>query len=190
MGVGQLVPGSADGLPVSRVALQYAASVHAGQVRKVDAAPFIAHPREVAAILFSCGASDEVIAAGALHDVIEKTPLTAFDLRRRFGSEVAGLVLAVSEDRRIRGYGARKARLLARVSTAGDDALQVFAADKISKVRELRTQPRVFSPRAVLERRRCLAHYRKSLRLLEDRTPGSPLVAALARELRDVATPL
>lgn len=175
---------------MSRVALRYAASVHAGQIRQVDGAPFIAHSQEVAALLFGSGASDEVIAAGALHDVLEKTPLTAFDLRRRFGSEVAGLVLAVSEDARIRRYRVRKATLRMRVSAAGEEALQIFAADKISKVRELRLQRRVLSPRAVLERRRRLAHYRQSLRLLEERTPASPLVDALASELRAVGTPL
>jgi len=62
-----------------------------------DGTPFILHPREVASLLYCAGAPDHLIAAGALHDVIEKTPATAFDLRARFGGRVVSLVLAVTE---------------------------------------------------------------------------------------------
>jgi hypothetical protein len=43
-------------------------------------------------------------------------PAVAFDLRARFGSRVAALVVAVSEDRHIAGYRARKAALRPRRS--------------------------------------------------------------------------
>src|SRR6266700_4148034 len=108
MGVGMRIPRGLGGLPKTRAALKYAAALHRGQVRKIDGAPFIVHPREVAELLYGAGAPDYLIAAGALHDVIEKTPATAFDLRRRFGSKVASLVLAVSEDERISSYTQRK----------------------------------------------------------------------------------
>jgi (p)ppGpp synthase/HD superfamily hydrolase len=82
-------------------ALDYAATMHRGQVREVDGAPFIAHPREVAGLLLSAGVPEHLIAAGALHDVMEKTPATAVDLRQRFGTAIASLVVAVSEDESI-----------------------------------------------------------------------------------------
>ena len=47
--------------------------MHAGQRRQLDGAPFIEHPLEVAAILHDAGAPDHVIAAGILHDTLEKT---------------------------------------------------------------------------------------------------------------------
>jgi (p)ppGpp synthase/HD superfamily hydrolase len=79
--------------------------------------------------------------AGLLHDTIEKTSTEAADLRRRFGVHVASLVVALSEDPAISGYSARKAALRDQVGAAGDEALMVFAADKVSKARELRMAP-------------------------------------------------
>jgi (p)ppGpp synthase/HD superfamily hydrolase len=187
MGVAQRIPSSREGLPKAEAALSYATAVHAGQARKADGAAFIAHPREVAALLYCAGAPDELVAAGALHDVIEKTPATAFDLRRRFGSEIAALVVAVSEDNRIRGYGARKAALRDQVASAGEDALMLFAADKISKARELRGKPPTFAIRERMDRRRRLLHYRRSLAFLRGRLPDSPLVEQLGTELDELS---
>jgi hypothetical protein len=127
------IPVSVPGLPQTRDALVYAREQHRGQVREVDGAPFVAHPREVASILYAAGAPDHLIAAGALHDVIEKTPVTGFDLRRRFGSTIAALVLAVSEDEHISGYAERKGALRHQVAEAGEEALMLFAADKIPR---------------------------------------------------------
>jgi HD domain len=132
------VLGSPRALPQARAALEYARAAHAGQRRKVDGAPFILHPREVASLLSASAAPDHLIAAGALHDVIEKTGVSAADLRERFGSRIATLVEAVSEDDRLTGYAERKAALRDQVARAGEEALTLFAADKISKVRELR----------------------------------------------------
>jgi (p)ppGpp synthase/HD superfamily hydrolase len=185
--VAQHIPRSTEGLRQTEAALDYATVVHAGQVREADGAPFIAHPREVAELLYGAGASDELIAAGALHDVIEKTPVTAFDLRRRFGSKIAALVLAVSEDKRIADYAQRKAALCDRAAAGGDEALTLFAADKVSKARELRLKRPRFAPRAARDRRRRLAHYRSALRLLTERLPGSPFVEQLDFELAEVS---
>jgi (p)ppGpp synthase/HD superfamily hydrolase len=173
---------SLKGLPVTGRALAYAEQVHAGQSRSVDGAPFIVHPVEVACLLRDAGAADHVIAAGVLHDVIEKTDADAGDLCERFGPSVAALVVAVSEDKRIGGYGKRKAALREQVSTAGSEALTVFAADKLAKVRELSLRDNCTGDRAALspgQRRRRLAHYRHCLRLLEQTLADSPLVAEL-----------
>jgi tetratricopeptide (TPR) repeat protein len=116
-----------EGLPQTHAAVAYATSAHDGQRRKIDGAPFIEHPLEVASLLYYAGAPDHVIAAGALHDVIEKTGVEGTQLRRRFGMKVSGLVLAVSEDERITSYQERKADLRARAASAGEEALMVFA---------------------------------------------------------------
>jgi (p)ppGpp synthase/HD superfamily hydrolase len=183
MGAGVRIPRGVEGLPKTRAALDYASAMHQGQMRKIDGAPFIVHPREVAELLYGAGAPDHLIAAGALHDVIEKTPATAFDLRRRFGSKVASLVLAVSEDEGIGSYAARKAALRDRVADAGEEALMLFAADKISKARELRLAPPRGAGRPQKDRSRRLARYRQSLALLREQLPDSPLVEELGNEL-------
>jgi hypothetical protein len=181
------IPTRIEGLPKTRAALDYASALHEGQVRKIDGAPFLVHPREVAGILHSRGAPDHLIAAGALHDVIEKTPATALDLRQRFGSRITSLVLAVSEDERIAGYAERKAALRDQVAAAGEEALMLFAADKISKARELRLKPLRGAGIAKSDRSRRLAHYRRSLTLLREQLPDSPLVEELGGELTEVS---
>jgi (p)ppGpp synthase/HD superfamily hydrolase len=172
------MPSFQEPLPTTRAAASFARRAHAGQRRKVDGAPFIVHPLEVAALLQRADAADEVIAAGVLHDVIEKTDVDQQELSERFGAHVAGLVVAVSEDQRIRQYAPRKAALREQAAAAGEQALMVFAADKVAKARELREHPG-----AARHARRRIRFYRDCLRLLEARLPRSPLVAELRVEL-------
>ena len=167
------------GLPKTQAALAYAERLHEGQLRAVDGAPFIVHPVEVGMLLQDGGATDEVIAAGVLHDALEKTDATVYDIYARFGRRVGDIVCAVSHDAGIPGYARRKSALREQVASAGDDALTVFAADKLSKVRELR----LGDGSGIKVRNRKLKHYRLSLTMLQERLPGSPLVAALAAEL-------
>jgi hypothetical protein len=147
-------------------------------------------------LLYRAGAPDQVIAAGVLHDVLEKTAVGVAELQARFGSRIAGLVYAVSEDEGITGYRQRKAALRQRAAAAGPEALEVFAADKVSKVRELRaaiataTRRHRPVPTSLLPPRR-LEHFRHCLGTLEERLGESPLVqllrtefAALNREIK------
>jgi len=169
-------------LPQTRAALTYAEERHAGQRRKADGAPFIEHPIEVAWLLYRAGAPDHVIAAGILHDTIEKTDTDVSDLRARFGTRTAALVAAVSEDSEIPTYARRKAALREQVAAAGPEALMVFAADKVSKVRELSLE--ASSPKPSQRR---MTHYRRCLELLERLLTDSPLVMQLRSELNQLA---
>jgi HD domain len=169
----------------TQAAIAYAARMHAGQTR-ADGTPFILHPLEVASLLQRTGAPDHLVAAGVMHDLLEKTAASVAELERRFGARITRLVIAVSDDERIAGYAERKTALRRQVAGAGEDALTLFAADKLSKVRELGGAAAGHPPggdtrevRSVRARR--LRHYRRSLALLEERLPESPLV----RELRD-----
>lgn len=169
-------------LPVARDAWAYADGAHNGQMRKSDGRPFIVHPEEVAGLLHGAGCVDHVIAAGLLHDVVERTPTTVGDLDERFGPRVAGLVAAVTDDATIESYRERKAALRRCATQSGPDAAVVFAADKISKVRQYRAQLEHAEP----PRPRRLHHYCESLRLLEISIPGHPLVRQLRRELGEL----
>jgi hypothetical protein len=176
-------PTSWEHLPQARAAAGYAERKHAGHCRS-DGTPFIQHPLEVAMLLYFGGAADHVIAAGLLHDVIEKAGVSVSDVRLRFGPRITGLVLAVSDDDSIPDYGRRKAALRHQVAAAGGEALEVFAADKLSKLRELRREVIGSPGRGIRGRRgRRLRHYQRSLALLEERLPESPLVHDLRAEL-------
>src|SRR3954466_13366945 len=131
-------PSFVDALPMTRAALEFAASRHAGQVRDADQAPFILHPLEVAHLLHGRDYPDHVIAAGVLHDLLEDTDVTRDELAERFGAEVAGLVAAVSEPEGDGTYVERKRQLRDVMAAASTDAAAVFAADKVAKAREFR----------------------------------------------------
>ena len=176
------LPDFVQRLPITSAALDYAERLHAGQTRDADGADFIEHPLEVATLLHESGAPDDVVAAGVLHDSLEKSEANAADIRARFGDRITNLVLAVTEDDSIRDFDKRKAALLGQVARSGDDALMVFAADKVSKVRELRLGALHTRGRG-RSYARYLAYYRDCLGVLEARMPSSRLVSMLRREL-------
>lgn len=184
-----LIPAFPADLELTQSAVKYADRMHSGQ-RRGDGTPFILHPLEVASLLYREGAPDDLVAAGVMHDLVEKTEAEPSDLRERFGPRVTDLVLAVSEDDRIPGYEQRKAALRCQVAGAGEEALSLFAADKLSKLRELRretaTRPRSTDAHVHESRARRLKHYNRSLALLEERQADSPLVRQLHEELMDL----
>jgi (p)ppGpp synthase/HD superfamily hydrolase len=169
------------GSPTTEAALAFASARHAGQYREVDRAPFIAHPIEVAWLLRHDGHPHHVIAAGLLHDLLEKTATTGAELHRRFGRRIARLVTTVSDDPTIRDYEERKRDLCDRVARADSDALAVYAADKIAKVREQAMQAP--SRRQDSDTLAKLAHYRASLDMLRRVAGEGALVDRLDVEL-------
>jgi (p)ppGpp synthase/HD superfamily hydrolase len=180
----QLPPAEASFIersPLTRAALTFAEGRHSGQTRDQDTTPFVTHPLEVARLLNDAGYSDEVVAAGVLHDVLEDTDAERADLDARFGTAVAWLVSAVSDDPSIEDPRERKAALRRQVAEAGDRAAAIFAADKISKVRELRA--RIGSGGSDEADRTKLDHYEQSLAMLSELIPGHVLVDQLRREL-------
>lgn len=169
---------------VLRDAVAWAEGLHADQRRDADRAPFILHPLEVAALLHSRGYDEEVIVAGVLHDLIEATDAKGEDVRARFGERVANIVLAVTEDPTISGLAERKAALRSQVAHSGPDAIAVYAADKVAKTRELRSQINrhhgdLDTPRV----RQRLEHYEHSLAMLRQVASEDPFVGQLAFEL-------
>jgi (p)ppGpp synthase/HD superfamily hydrolase len=185
------LPTFAAKLPVTRRAIRFASRVHQGQRRVSDEAPFILHPLEVAASLYAAGCPDRVVAAGVLHDVIEDTGAVLEEIRRRFGAYIAGLVSSLTEDKRITDSVARKAALRAQVHTAGAESAIVFAADKLSKARELRIQlshVRLAGETPPVELEHRLEHYIASLEMLEGVIPDQPIVRQLRFELEALQT--
>jgi (p)ppGpp synthase/HD superfamily hydrolase len=138
----------------------------------------------VAALLRRSGYPDTVVAAAVLHDVLEDTDAEAVDLEGRFGPEVAELVALVSDDPAIEDEEAQKDDVRERVRHGGAHAQAVYAADKVSKVRELRMliAGGLSAKRAETKRRR----YRKSLRMLERELPDERLVELLRFELESL----
>lgn len=184
-GVG-VVPSFARGLPLTLAAIRFASLVHRGRRRESDQAPFIIHPLEVGAMLQSSGSPVAVVAAGVLHDVVEDHGATLSQIEQRFGSEVSVLVGVLTEDEAIVPYEARKAALRAQVVPAGAEASLIFAADKLTKVRELRVrfgQARRQGETDPADGAAKLGHYAASLAALDGVIPANPIVRQLRFEL-------
>jgi (p)ppGpp synthase/HD superfamily hydrolase len=168
-------------LPLTRAALEFADDRHAGQRRPADGASFVLHPLEVASLLDRSHYPDHVVAAAVLHDVLEDTDAERSELEARFGSDVGDLVAVVSDDPSIPDREARKSDVRERVRRAGGYAPVVYAADKVSKVRELRSL--LGSGLAEEDAERRLRRHRESLAMLEETIPGSRIVELLRFEL-------
>jgi hypothetical protein len=168
-------------LPLARAAVDFASERHAGQRREADGAEFILHPIEVAALLERSGYPDHVVAAAVLHDVLEDTDAERADLESRFGPEVADLVALVSDDPEIDDEERRKDDVRERVRRAGGFALPVYASDKISKVRELRSL--IHAGLDPAQARAKLNRHRRSLDMLENALPANRLVDVLRFEI-------
>jgi (p)ppGpp synthase/HD superfamily hydrolase len=182
---GSFIPSFVDDLHLARAAVLYAEELHRGRRRESDEAPLVLHPLEVGALLHNSGHREAVVAAGILHDTVEDSDATLSEIARRFGDEVAALVGALTEDGRIEDFAERKAALRDQIAKVGPDATSIYAADKVSKVRELRARlaadPLLIRSNDVEQAR--LEHYRASLRMLEEITPEHPMVRQLRFEL-------
>ena len=135
------LPQDADeGLKVCERAIQFAAEAHKGDFRKGNHLPYIVHPMEVMVLVSQMTDDPEVIAAGALHDVVEDTPHTLEDIRAAFSERVAHLVAMESEDKRpdrpkSETWRIRKEESLAHDKDAPAEAKYIMLADKLSNMR-------------------------------------------------------
>lgn len=124
---------------LAREAYEFASEAHTGQERKGDGTPYITHPVEVARLLDAeGGADDELLAAALLHDVVEDTDHSLAEIKERFGPAVGALVAAMTEDKSVEPYEARKDRHRDEVEAAGERAVRIYAADKLANLRDMR----------------------------------------------------
>src|SRR6185369_10989910 len=94
--------GSAGSVQRILAAARFAAEKHAQQKRKgVNGEPYFNHLLEVAELIAASGEDldVELVMAGFLHDTVEDTGVTFPELEGLFGSDVAGLVAEVTDDK-------------------------------------------------------------------------------------------
>jgi hypothetical protein len=89
-------------------------------------------------LLSEIGADEVTVAAALLHDGVEDSELTVDEVSRDFGAEIAATVAALTEDEDIDDWVKRKDALRDQVERAGERAISIYAADKLSNLRELR----------------------------------------------------
>ena len=124
-------------------AIVFAAKAHDGMRRKKSEAPYILHPMEAAVIVGTMTDDQHLIAAAALHDVVEDTGVTIEEVEEKFGKRVRELVQAETEDKREElppsaTWRIRKEESLAELKNAEDIAvLMVWLGDKLANMRAI-----------------------------------------------------
>ncbi len=130
-----------DDVEIIRRAWEFSLEHHQGQVR-ASGEPYVLHPLEVAHVLAEMKLDSTAIAAGLLHDAVEDTSVTADDITRLFGEQVAHIVEGVtkidkiqfanSEDRQAENV---RKMLLAMVSDVR--VVLIKLADRLHNMRTL-----------------------------------------------------
>jgi guanosine-3',5'-bis(diphosphate) 3'-pyrophosphohydrolase len=178
--------------PLLRRAHALAAEAHGEQRRATDRELFLVHVIEVGELLHEAGYDEDLVAAGLLHDAVERGSLTEARLRAEMDDGISALVLALTEDPEIASFAERKRALRRQVEAAGTRAITIFAADKLSDIRGLRRG--IAADRESIEGRMgttvnaMAGHYRESVAMIEASGLDSELVATLRAELAELAS--
>ncbi|MBR5277934.1 MAG: bifunctional (p)ppGpp synthetase/guanosine-3',5'-bis(diphosphate) 3'-pyrophosphohydrolase [Clostridia bacterium] len=124
-------------------AIAFAVKAHDGMRRKQSNSPYILHPMEAAVIVGTLTDDQNIIAAAALHDVVEDANVTIEEIELRFGSRVKELVASETEDKRAdlppaETWRIRKEESLLVLKNTDDiGVLMVWLGDKLANMRSL-----------------------------------------------------
>jgi len=131
-----------------RKAYERAATAHHGQHR-LSGEDYVNHPLEVAAILADLELDAETIAAALLHDTVEDTNLTAEEVKREFGGEVARLVEGVTKLGRIslRTDQQQQAENIRKMMVAMAEDLRVVLIKLADRLHNMRTLEPLAEPK-------------------------------------------
>ena len=124
-------------------AITFAVRAHDGMRRKKSEAPYILHPMEAAVIVGTMSDDQHLIAAAALHDVVEDAGITIREIEEMFGPRVRELVASETEDKRADlpptdTWRIRKEESLAVLKNTDDvGVLMVWLGDKLANMRSI-----------------------------------------------------
>ena len=124
-------------------AIAFAVKAHDGMRRKKSESPYILHPMEAAVIVGTMTDDQELIAAAALHDVVEDADIAIEEIEEKFGKRVRELVASETEDKRANlppseTWRIRKEETLQALANTDDlDVLMVWLGDKLANMRAI-----------------------------------------------------
>ena len=124
-------------------AIAFAVKAHDGMRRKKSESPYILHPMEAAVIVGTMTDDQSIIAAAALHDVVEDAGITIQEIEEKFGARVRELVASETEDKRADlppalTWRIRKEESLSVLKNTDDIAvLMVWLGDKLANMRSI-----------------------------------------------------
>ena len=124
-------------------AVAFAVKAHDGMRRKKSESPYILHPMEAAVIVGTMTDDQNLIAAAALHDVVEDAGVTIEEIEQRFGKRVRELVESETENKReelppAETWRIRKEETLAVLKNTDDmGILMLWIGDKLANMRAI-----------------------------------------------------
>ena len=124
-------------------AIAFAVCAHDGMRRKKSESPYILHPMEAAVIVGTMTDDQNLIAAAALHDVVEDADISIEEIEAKFGKRVRELVASETEDKRAdrpptETWRIRKEESLAVLKNTDDiGVLMVWLGDKLANMRSI-----------------------------------------------------
>jgi hypothetical protein len=127
-------PAQMKGAKMISKAIETALEAHEGESRKGTEIPYVTHPLAVGIILAKAGCTDDVIAAGILHDTVENTGITLDDVRVKCGAKVAGIVQGCSEPDRGASWEERKQHTIDFLKSTSKEIKFVALADKLHNI--------------------------------------------------------
>lgn len=135
--------------PLLQSAILFASKAHEGQNRDGDPPlPYITHPIDVVIRLRYVGkvSDEEVLCAGALHDVVEETDISFAKIEEHFGPNVTNLVRELTREELSKEQRAtmskdeiwaeRTRRLIEEIAQMSSRAQTVKLADRLSNLTE------------------------------------------------------
>jgi hypothetical protein len=124
-----------------RRACDVAACCHQGQTRR-SGDPYITHPVNVARILASLGADDQMLCAAILHCTVEDSPYTLAELGSEFGARTAAMVSQhMTLNHFSRRRGGEVSQAMAAMESADIRVVVIRLADRLNNMRTLQFLP-------------------------------------------------
>jgi GTP pyrophosphokinase len=129
-----------DDLTLVKKAYEFSQKHHAGQSR-ASGEPYLVHPLEVGNVLADMKMDAVSIAAGLLHDSVEDTSVTTFEITEEFGEQVAHIVEGVTKISKI-DFSTREeaqAENLRKMMLAMVDDIRVILIKLADRLHNMRT---------------------------------------------------
>ena len=170
-----------------------AVTAHGSQRRATDQRLFLEHVIEVATLLYDAGLDEELTAVGLLHDAVERGTATEAGIRIEMGDGICSLVMALTEDRSLESFAARKEALR--------DQVRLQAREQSPSSRRTSSQTSAVCNGGSTPRRESIkarmgttiaamaGHYRESVHMIEASDPSSCFIPLLHQQRRSLTTP-
>ena len=134
-------------------ALEFAKEAHLNQIR-ADGTPYINHPIKVAENVKKYVKSKEIdnlIICALLHDTLEDTNTTYYDIANNFGYLVASIVLELTNDNEIKNLLGKTRYLQIKMKNMTNWALNIKLCDRLNNVMDLENATTTFQEKYTIE---------------------------------------